>query len=437
MKNKSKLLNKERGITLVALVVTIVVLLILAGISLALVLNNNGIISRAGDAKEKHEQGKTNDQNDLDAAEEWMEKYASGNGSGGGSSEPLPSEDGETLPYWPGDDFTQVEGTDLSNGLTVQDKDGNEYVWVEVPKSLYSKTEYNSNGTQEPKSNEETDKIEYCLKQYTKDYNETNSYSDSYAEDDATGWFKDEAAYNAQKNKMLKSVYDNGGFWVARYEAGLTTPRSTDVTPTATPLSKVDLYPYAYVTRTQAKVLAEKVKYKNCNGSLMFGVQWDLMLAFLHNKGNISNEQLIENGLDLGNYENSGFIVNRGEISSSVELTDQYGKAYGVTWKKYTELPKDENNNYEKQEYVSILLTTGAVESHKQMNIYDVAGNVSEWTLEKGSEDYPCISKGGMLYDMLDTVHGGSLGPRFYRKTKTTEIYFDVHGVSGFRVCLY
>lgn len=39
--------KKERGITLVALVVTIVVLLILAGVSISMVLGNNGIVTKA------------------------------------------------------------------------------------------------------------------------------------------------------------------------------------------------------------------------------------------------------------------------------------------------------------------------------------------------------------------------------------------------------
>lgn len=47
--------KKERGITLVALVVTIVVLLILAGVSISLVLGDNGIINKAKDAKTQYE----------------------------------------------------------------------------------------------------------------------------------------------------------------------------------------------------------------------------------------------------------------------------------------------------------------------------------------------------------------------------------------------
>ena len=43
--------KKERGITLVALVVTIVVLLILAGVSISMVLGNNGIVKKASDTQ--------------------------------------------------------------------------------------------------------------------------------------------------------------------------------------------------------------------------------------------------------------------------------------------------------------------------------------------------------------------------------------------------
>ena len=48
---KQKKRNKEKGITLVALVVTIVVLLILAGITLTYVLGDNNIFKQATDAK--------------------------------------------------------------------------------------------------------------------------------------------------------------------------------------------------------------------------------------------------------------------------------------------------------------------------------------------------------------------------------------------------
>ena len=47
--------KKQKGITLIALVVTIVILLILAGISLNIVLGNNGIITKAQEARTEND----------------------------------------------------------------------------------------------------------------------------------------------------------------------------------------------------------------------------------------------------------------------------------------------------------------------------------------------------------------------------------------------
>ena len=64
MKTKLKI-KQEKGITLIALVVTIVVLLILAGVSISLVLNNNGVISKAKDSKNSTEKGQAQDEVNL------------------------------------------------------------------------------------------------------------------------------------------------------------------------------------------------------------------------------------------------------------------------------------------------------------------------------------------------------------------------------------
>ena len=45
------------------------------------------------------------------------------------------------------------------------------------------------------------------------------------------------------------------------------------------------------------------------------------------------------------------------------------------------------------------MLTTGADESFSLINIYDIAGNVTEWTLERTlNEEYPCVIRGGDYY---------------------------------------
>ena len=64
--------KEMKGITLVALVVTIVVLLILAGVSINLVLGNNGIIAKAKDAETKSAEASQNDLKGMNALTEEM-----------------------------------------------------------------------------------------------------------------------------------------------------------------------------------------------------------------------------------------------------------------------------------------------------------------------------------------------------------------------------
>ena len=160
------------------------------------------------------------------------------------------------------------------------------------------------------------------------------------------------------KKKMLKSIYQNEGFWVGRYEAGIETNRITSGAATTTPLSKANLYPYTYVTRTQAKVLAEKVESGNYTSSLMFGVQWRLILSFMHNRGDIDNNLLINNSTLIGNYNDNLWNIVNSEAKYSTDLG-----------KKFNYCP------YQKKENAYVLLTTGATKSFSNMNIYDMAGN--------------------------------------------------------------
>lgn len=60
------MIKKEKGITLIALVVTIVVLLILAAVSISMLTGENGIISKALEAKEKIEEATKEEEEILD-----------------------------------------------------------------------------------------------------------------------------------------------------------------------------------------------------------------------------------------------------------------------------------------------------------------------------------------------------------------------------------
>ena len=432
-------MRKNKGITLVALVVTIVVLLILAGVSINLVLGDNGIIAKAQEAKTKQAEASENDLKGMNGLVSEMEGALAGNGStgsgsgnggagGSGADTKVPAEaTAETAPYFPDNTFTKKEGT-IDTGLVIQDASGNEYVWVVVPRTtaVYATTGLGKTTF----TDADYTSIENDLKEYTKTYRGSTSYSDTwYADDKNEGWLS-ETEYKTLKNSMLKSVYENGGFYVGRYEAGIGTNRTSIEAqvngkypvPTTAPVTKADAYPYTYVTRTQAQNLASNVKSGTKTSSLMFGVQWDLVLAFMHNKGNIEDSTLTSNSTTIGNYYNSTFDLNRGKYAQCGQL--------GNTWKNFDsaldsivvsnettgKMKKTEQNSYKN----GILLTTGGTEQSKVMNIYDIAGNVYEWTLEKTPNTYePCVTRGGLFNDTGSyrpaAEHGGSSsGHSFY-----------------------
>ena len=412
--------EKQKGITLIALVVTIVVLLILAGVSISLVLGNNGLISKAKDARNAYEQGAVNDETGMNNLYDEIESILGENpgGTGGGSgSGGLSPEDSTayTTPYLP-TGFSKVTGTSLSTGLVIEDGSGNQYVWVEVPKTadVYPKaglaiTSFTA---------DEYEAIETDLHTYTSVYRNNTSYTDTYDPDtnNASNWFT-ETTYNEAKKNMLKSVYQNGGFYVGRYETGIEAsyrPAAGDTTqtPTETPVIKANAYPYNYVTRTQAQTLANNMPSGDKTSSLMFGVQWDLVLKYLETKNAARQSELKADSTTIGNYTNNLWNIRN--------TAARYSTDNGASW---TLCP------YEKTASAGVLLTTGADASFGLMNIYDIAGNVNEWTLEKTSvTGYPCAFRGGHYSNY------GSISPASYRVASdiTVSSYYI-----GFRVTLY
>ena len=413
--------EEEKGITLVALVVTIVVLLILAGVSINLVLGDNGIIAKAQEAKTKQAEASENDLKGMNGLVSEMEGALAGNGGAGGSGTgtKVPAEaTAETAPYFPDNTFTKKEGT-IDTGLVIQDASGNEYVWVVVPRTtaVYATTGLGKTTF----TDADYTSIENDLKEYTKTYRGSTSYSDVYYPDDKNvGWFADATVYNNLKNSMLKSVYENGGFYVGRYEAGIGTNRTSIEAqvngkypvPTTAPVTKADAYPYTYVTRTQAQNLASNVNSGTKTSSLMFGVQWDLILAFMHTKGNVSNNEINENSVNLGNYRDNIWNITNKNAKYSVEDGNNYI-----------------NCPYEKKQAENILLTTGSSEKFAHMNIYDIAGNVWEYTLENtGEANRPC-SLMGSYYKYNGSV---TVSTRQYL-VATNYNFYDL----GFRIVIY
>ena len=161
----------------------------------------------------------------------------------------------------------------------------------------------------------------------------------------------------------------------------------------------------------------------------MFGVQWDLVLAFMHNKGNIADNTLTSNSTTIGNYRDSVF-----QLSQTGQYTVCSNYSLSSTWNPSTTsttnfVDSSRNKIAQSSDGNGILVTTGTSETNKVMNIYDIAGNVYEWTLEKTSRtSSPCASRGGYF------SYTGSGIPAAYRLSiSTAHSDYDL----GFRVSLF
>ena len=282
--------KKERGITLIALVVTIVVLLILAGVSISLVLNNNGVISKAKDAKNQYAEAQTNDEKQLNEVSDWIDTKVgdtTGGGSAGGSDYD-PASDGVPIPAG----FVYVGGTKAS-GLVISDatadeekykgqekvgKDlvGNQFVWIPV--------------------------------ENVADYKRIAYYNDLFRGNVATGIIdtttnSEQIAYSTSNSDYFTealpedekaSVKKNKGYYIGRYEAGdkesteAKKLRASGASTNNTVTFKALQAPYDFVTKTQAQSLAEefstKQGYTSVTSKLVSSYAWDTAIAFVRNR---------------------------------------------------------------------------------------------------------------------------------------------------------
>ncbi len=230
------------------------------------------------------------------------------------------------------------------------------------------------------------------MQNYAEDYREEGNFRDEWYSEEQQA-FASAEEYNNHKNTMLKSVYENGGFYIGKYEAGTETLRTTENVPLTTPVIKEGVYPYNWVTSKQAQEKSKELGTGGRTSSLMFGIQWDLVLKHIENKQGKKQAELKNDSTTWGAYRNATFEITKGKYSindgrSFTEVNGTYTKTY---------------NRY-------VLLTTGATERNSVLNIYDLAGNVSEWTLEKNTYIiYPCVCRGGDYYD------GGDGSPAYLR----------------------
>lgn len=238
---------------------------------------------------------------------------------------------------------------------------------------------------------------------------ETLQVSSLYAQDffDTT----DTAYTDSTIATYSSSVNKYGGFYIARYEAGCENPRTTTGDALTTVMSKKNLYPYNYVTQVQA-VAQSTAMYsskENVTSALANSGAWDRTLNWLIETDAITRYEVVTDSQSWGNYRNSSFT-----------FYGNYSEDENSTYQDVVQKTKTSETRYR--------VSTGATSYTERNNIFDLAGNCREWTLE----EYPnntVVPRGG--YYMVEGFDRPASDRRKY--LATTYSYMEM----AFRPVIY
>ena len=346
----SKKSKNDNGITLVALVITIIILLILAGISIS-ALTNTGIFKSAKDAKTKSEEAEKKQSQTLGEYEKELNKYVAEGLTDDKLNVVLNKDENTVLKDANGNvfivpaGFKVVVNEDTNNvktvdkGIVIEDATsaetaGSKFVWVPVGKIK------KGDGTI----------VEINLNRYTFD---TNGNPISQNENIIDNYYQ-ELTTSDKGNTVAKSISDfkisvatNGGYYIGRYEARTTTARNNKENPLTQITEKGTEQIYNYVTQMQATQLSQNMYNSNkFISDLTNSYAWDTTTLFLQTCGEAGYSRKLSTNSTL---------ANKGTNASNYVGT------------------RDE-----------------------QCNIFDMASNIFEWTTEtSNTSTHPCIYRGG------------------------------------------
>ena len=383
--SKQELKFQKNGITLIALVVTIVVLLILASVSITVVFGDNGILQLAKEAGEKTNEAVKSDLQDIQnlttdlntLMNNWDISKVTAVTTKDGVVVPVPKgfvgseADGENTIK---DGFVIYEGTQpvTNENLEEAKTSKNQFVWVPV------------------------DGVNLQYEQIGDSWKSQQGYGSGFF----NGWTD-----NDRIEFRKQSVKKYGGFYVGRYEAGFpkkydnedpyVANEETRNTSVGTPVVQKGFQAWNYINQSNAKTLSENMYTGNdaLESRLIDSYAWDTICTWLGK----DNEFDILNSISWGNYGDNEeeytinglyalheYYVENGVWLSNIAST--FGKGiYNVST----------NRTVEEVHQDLIELSTGISERNKSKNIYDLAGNMEEWTTEVRDNPSEGMLRGG------------------------------------------
>ena len=488
--------KKEKGITLIALAVTIIVMLILAGVTISALTSENGIINQANIVKETNKVAKTEEEAKLEYSNLILEKQIEGHGeetelsdvigkleengyetaekdgknyikigeyyyeikleneqisiarektegitggAGGGTGIAGNKYDKDTKVTIGGKEVSIPAGATVSkisgeyenvdNGIVIyiinddkanwnnvedMQKKYDQFVWVPVDKNnvvldlssnystlndagirakvqeqinagkypmaiktdatnyigvLYQFTEETNGVVVAPNSNWTPKSTIYREPSAVSNYDTSSNLSQvnsilntNYS--DASSFGKE---LQSEYNEMVEKVKNAGGFWVGRYETtNMSNNQVASKKGTTSGIDNVTWYRmYARQSLYSNNVLNNVNSKTTKTSSMIWGSQYDQIMIWMKNikndKETTRGKYYVTNGVAKGNY--GEMIINGNEI-------------------------KDGNDN------ITSPASTGSRDEYRVKNIYDLAGNVYEWSLEAGNT-YGRVMRGG------------------------------------------
>ena len=364
-------INKQntRGITLIALVITIIVLLILAGVSISMLTGSNGILTQASNAKHATEESTEKEKRQLSQIEAstHLENYD------------YTDVEGNTAKIPAGFAVSNVEGENLvSKGLVIIGTTGNEYVWIPCTtdsndtNKLQYKREEAAWGIEDDNGTKAT-KDELTLVGVTPSKEESDNGITTTVLNEIVNQVKTEIA----------SINANGGYYIGRYETG----NENNVA-----VIKQNQEPYTNIKWSEAYALAKGIDVGNkANSYLCSSYAWDTAIKFIQTHSTATN------------YATTRDNFNGNWIDKDV---------------------KDKTGNIIKKAGTSARLNTGVTTSWA--NIYDMGGNVGEFTTELNPNTSEAVVFRGGNYDNYvvdpagyrwDNVSGGAWDSYGFRST--------------------
>ncbi len=445
---------QNTGITLIALIITIILLLILTGVTIHFTLGKNGILRNAEIAGNRYKQASENETNMLDQIYAYMngEKKLEPNTPTTKAGTPVEMPENwykDTPAYY--ENGKEIEkskktasvyavsdglnntipipvgfyyvGGNLESGVVISDneKDANKYKDLsDVPSGL----KLNSNGELESelKGNQfiwiPCNENEY-KKETTYIY---GSHTEWDIEIDMIG---------------IEQTRKYGGFYVGRYEAGLASDIEEYTTQqdalsniyniqNKKPQSKAGIVPWNFINYQTARINSiemYKEKNKSVTSGIITGTSWDVMIKKMWQSDNTKSLTASSSWGNYG-YQIFNYLGRSAVWNDNSKTIGVYSSKTGIS----ATSSKGEND--------LIILTTGASERNKLYNIYDVAGNLWEYTEETASftsGKKQIIGRGGAVCTEAretDTIKYGA----GYRYEANID---DIGGFFGFRVILY